>query len=296
MMQCKFFLPYILFVGLLPIYTSAQQTKITDFVVFGGNGSCPSGIGQKTPLFPGCGVLLGKSVILRSGSIGSYNIIKSGDLVNIGSNILSGGSVQLGNSVQVNGNIAAANNSRNLGTVVGIGTSLNLLGNLDAAGNIAITSGTVKGKVTYSVGSTYAGPIPTGGNVTGPPNLPILPTTPSITNFPAAGTVDITTTQTITPGSYGNVALTGKQKITLSGPGVYVFKQIKNTGSKNYFIYDFKKTTSGYFYIYVYNDIDFNIQSVKILNGGNASRIYFDRVPDFYLSSAPESTIDCGFF
>ena len=208
-MQRKYFLPYLLFIGLMPIFTSAQQSKITDFVVFGGNGSCPTGAGQKAPLYPGCGVLLGKSIVLRSGSIGSYNIVKSGDLANIGSNIYSGGSIQLGNSVQVNGNITAANSARNLGSVVGIGSSLSLLGNLEVAGNILITSGTVKGKVTYPVGSTYSGPTPTGGAVVGSPNLPILPTSPTITNFPAAGTVDITTTQTIIPGSYGNVALTG---------------------------------------------------------------------------------------
>ena len=59
---------YMLF-SLLPLFSEAQQLKITDFVVFGGNGSCPTGPNQKAPLYPGCGVLIGKSVNIKSGSI-----------------------------------------------------------------------------------------------------------------------------------------------------------------------------------------------------------------------------------
>jgi len=44
--------------------------------------------------------------------------------------------------------------------------------------------------------------------------------------------MDIKTTMTIKPGSYGNITLSGGETLTFAGPGIYVFKSIKNSGSK----------------------------------------------------------------
>ena len=268
----------LLLPAFLPVILLAQQLKITDFVLFGGNGSCPTGQGQKAPLYPGCSVFIGPSSDIKSGAIGSYHLIKSGTNIHIAGDIFSAGSIQLGNNISVNGRIAAANTTKFAGNVIDIGNKASITGNVDAAGNISIGTGgsNVKGKVTHPAGTIYTGPVPAGGNITAMPAIPGMPSMPTINSFPAAGTVNITATRTITPGSYGNVTLTGKQKLTFSGPGVYVFKQIKNTGKKNSFIYDFKNIAKSAIYIYVHGDVDVNIHSAKLLNGGDASRIFLE--------------------
>lgn len=110
--------------------------------------------------------------------------------------------------------------------------------------------------------------------MTGIPALPTLPALPAITSFPAVGTVDISSSKTITPGSYKKVTLAGKKTITFSGPGVYVFSSIKNSGNTNNFVFDFQNNTSGTFRLYIYGDVDLGKLNQTIINGGNASRIY----------------------
>jgi hypothetical protein len=188
-------------------------------------------------------------------------------------NTFRGGTINLASGITVNGRITAANSPTITGTILNVGTGASLKGNIDVQGNIVVSGGTVIGKVTHPAGTTYSRPTPTLGNVTGTPSLPTLPTMPAITNFPAAGTKNITSTQTITPGAYNNMALPGKQTITLSGPGIYIFNAIKNTGQSNTFLFDFKNLP-GDIKIYVYGDIDLNDCAVDTLNGGGSSRIY----------------------
>ncbi len=69
------------------------------------------------------------------------------------------------------------------------------------------------------------------------------------------------------------MTLSGNQTVTFSGPGIYVFNSIKNTGSTNTFAFDFKNAP-GNIQIYVYGDVDLNKSNIDTLNGGGASRIY----------------------
>jgi len=206
----------MLFVVLFPISLVAQQLRITDFAVFGGNGSCPLGSGQKTPPTPGCGVMIGNGSAISGGAAGSFSFIKTGSSVNIGGGVYSGGNIQFSGNNTIAGRITAANGSSLTGNILQVGTSASLAGNIDVNGNILVNSGTVLGKVTHPTGTVYSGPVPTGGNVTGVPALPTMPFMPAITTFPAAGSGSILTSKTITPGAYGTVALIGAQTLTFS--------------------------------------------------------------------------------
>jgi hypothetical protein len=169
--------------GLLPAVLFAQQLKITEFLLFGGNGNCPTGVGQKAPLFPGCSVVIGNSADLKAGSIGSYRLVKATNSLNVNGSIYSGGTLQLGNNATILGKIAVSNTSKASGNIIDLGNKALISGNIDVAGNTNIgTNGSVKGKVTHPTGTTYTGPVPTGGNITGTPTLPLLPSMPSITN------------------------------------------------------------------------------------------------------------------
>ncbi len=269
---CKFY-TLIVFVSLLSIHAGAQQLNITDFVLFGGNGNCPGGPGQSVAPSPGCAVQLGSSTSIQGGSIGSYTLVKSTGNATVTGNIYSGGTVVLANSNTVTGKITAANTANSTATILSVGSSANLGGNIDVKGKIIIGGGTVSGRVTHPSGTTYSGPAPAGGNVTGTPTLPTLPQMPVITNFPAYGSTNISSTQTITPGSYGTMTLSGNKTITFSGTGVYVFKSIKNSGSNNSFVFNFNNQ-AGTIRIYVHGDIDLNKVTATTTGGGSASKIY----------------------
>ena len=58
----------LILIGLVPEMIQAQQLKISDFALFGGDGSCPAGPGQKTPTAPGCGVIVGNGSKILGGS------------------------------------------------------------------------------------------------------------------------------------------------------------------------------------------------------------------------------------
>ena len=168
-------------------------------------------------------------------------MIQSTGNASITGNIYSGGTIILANGNTVGGRISAANTAALTGTILNVGSSAKLNGNIDVNGNIVVSGGMVSGMVTHPPGTTYTGPTPGMGNVIGTPGLPALPVMPVITVFPPAGTMNITATQKITPGAYNNMTLSGNQTVTFSGPGVYVFKSIKNTGLLiNNFNFDFK--------------------------------------------------------
>ncbi len=247
----------------------AQTLPISNYVLFSGAG----GAGTTTPPSPGYGVHLGSPCIVVNGSVGSNRLVKTSGSGNFGGNINSGGTIILSGSNTVSGKITAANSYSSTGTILSIGTGANLSGNIDVNGNVVVSSGTVSGKVTHPVGTTYTGPIPGGGNVTGAPTLPTLPSLPTPMVFPSAGITNITTSTTLTPGAYGNVALSNNQVLTLNGPGVYVFNSINN-GNNCSFVYNFNNTSSGDFLIYVHQDVYLGKFSGVIANGGGANRIY----------------------
>ncbi|HEX5027029.1 MAG TPA: hypothetical protein VFV68_17230, partial [Agriterribacter sp.] len=249
----------MLAINFLPGQAQSQQLKITDFSIFGTNT-----------------VQIGSSSKVLAGAAGSRYSIKTNSNVSIAGALYSGENIQLGNSNKIYGNVSAANSSASSGYIFTAGSGAFLDGNIDVNGNSKVTSGTITGKLTHPSGTTYQGPQPGGGNIVGTPTLPTLPIMPTITNFPAAGSTNITGSKTISPGAYGNMNLPGKKTITFSGPGVYVFKSIKNWGLYlNNFVFDFKNKP-GAFKIYVYNDVDLNISNIDIINGGGASRIYLE--------------------
>ena len=169
------------------------------------------------------------------------------------------------------GKITAANTAKcQLGTILSVGNSAQITGNIDVKGNIVVGGGTVNGTVTHPAGTTYSGPAPSGGNITGTPTLPTLPAFPTAVTFPAAGAINISSSQTITPGSYGNLTLSGNKTITLNGPGTYVFNKISCSGSSNNFVFNFQNSASGNFLIYVHNDADMGKSSATMTNGGSA--------------------------
>jgi hypothetical protein len=256
-----------------PLNSSAQQLRIFDFAIFGGNGTCPNG---QTLSSPQCAVQLGSATFVNGGSVGSYRLVKSTGNINIAGNIHSGGTIELANGNSVSGKITAAN-SQGLSintTILLVGSNATFGGNIDVKGKIVIGGGVVSGKVTHPPGTSYSGPTPAGGNVTAAPSLPTLPTMPAISNFPDYGTTDITSTTPIIPGAYRNLTLGGNKTITLSGPGVYTFKSIKNSGNTNSFVFDFQNSSTGTFIIYVHGDVDLNKVNATMINGGSASRIF----------------------
>ena len=151
-------------IGFIPRFAVAQQTNISDFVLFGGSGPCAT-----------CAVNFGSSVSINGGSTGSYKTVKSTGNTFISGNIFSGGTINLANGNTVNGRITAANSPTVTGSILSVGTGALLKGNIDIQGNIVVSGGTVSGKVTHPAGTTYTGPTPALGNVTGTPSLPTLP-------------------------------------------------------------------------------------------------------------------------
>ncbi len=248
-----------------PLTVSSQSKTLAGYVLFASDESQSSS---------DCGIFLGSSNTI-TGDIGSTQKISAGKTLNIDGSIHSGGTIYFSSNNKIKGNVTAANRERSGSAAVSMGTGSFLSGNLDANGNIVIRGGEVPGKVTHPQGTTYEGPKPGVGDVIGTPQLPELPALPPITDFPAAGKQDISNSQTITPGTYGNLCLKSNKTITLSGPGVYVFKSIK-LGKNTRIVYDFKNETSGKFRIYVHEDADVQNVSAFTRNGGDATGIYYE--------------------
>ena len=275
---------------LLPLAGLKAQTSISDYVLFGGKQTT----GQTTPAAPGYGVLIGASCNLQAtvqggqlGTVGSYHLVKSTGALTVKGNINSGGTIQLFNGNTINGNLSAGLTPAGVtGTVIstGTGTVLGisgnpLTGNINANGKVNVGGGTVYGQVVLPAPSSvypYTGPVPVAGLVYGTPVLPGLPVLPPITDFPAFGSANISNTTTISPGVYGNVNLGNNKTLTLSGPGVYVFKSFTTTGPNSSIVYNFKNTTSGDFKIYIHGDIRLNKAGFKTVNGGSPNRIYVE--------------------
>ena len=273
--------PFPALASLLALFLSASigfaqqspQLQMSDFVLFSGAG----GPGTANCYSPGYAVQIGSSSTINGGTIGSLKLIYTTGPVTVTGNVFSKGTIELANNNVVKGNIAAANSFNSSGTVLSVGNSANLglstANTIDVKGKIVVGGGTVTSKVTHPVGTTYYGPAPAGGNITGVPTLPTFPALPPITKFPSYGNSDITSTKTITPGKYGEVKLYGGKTLTLKGTGVYVFKEIKNSNN-NSLVFDFQNNPTGTFLIYVHKNVDLDKISVTMINGGSASRIF----------------------
>ena len=214
-----------------------------------------------------------RTPLLTVGLLAALQLVKTTGKVSFTANVFSRGTISLSNTNLVTGKIAALNIPKTFSTVLSVGNSADLRGDIDVNGKIVVGGGTVLGKVTHPTGTTYTGPTPAGGNITGTPTLPVFPALPPVINFPSYNSNDITKTKTITPGSYGEIELSGNQTVTLKGTGVYVFKEIENKNT-NSFIFDFQNNPTGTFKIYVHRNVDLNKVSVSMINGGSASRIF----------------------
>ncbi len=246
----------------------AQQTQISDYVIFGGKQTAA---GQTAPLFPGYAVQLGSSTTISGGKVGSSNLIQTTGNSTINADIFSGGTIDLTNSNSVTGRLTAAGYT---GTVISIGSNANINGNIDANGSILVNGGTVNGIVTRLSG-TYSGPVPSGGSFINTPSIPILPAMPAIAQNLIVTNGNISNTTTLTPGNYGNLSLGNNKNITLNGVGNYFFNSINNYGN-NIFIFDFKGNSTGTINIYVKEEANLGKVSTLIINGGSEGRIYLE--------------------
>jgi hypothetical protein len=267
-------LAVLLLFGLLITNLNAQQLKITDFVLFGGQNATGGNI-VTTPLAPGFAVQIGSTANITNGRIGSYNLIKSTGNASFGSSLNSGGTITLSNSNKVSGSITAQNQNNASGYILQMGSNAFVGAGIDANGSISVSSGTVSGNVTHPSGTTYSGPKPGGTEKIAAPNIPVLPQFPAITSFTSSGTTDLTSNATIAPGNYRDMKLTGNKKITFNGPGDYYFKSIHNTNA-NTLEFDFKSTTKGNIRIFVDGDVELDKSTSSLKNGGSGSRIFIE--------------------
>ena len=243
----------------------AAQLKVTDFVIY--TNDPPNVAGSNT------NVTISSSTVINGGVIGSSRLVTSTGNTNIKSSIFSDGIIQLTNGNTVTGKIAARNILDLGGNALSVGSNAILSGNIDVHGNILVSGGKVFGKVTHPQGTTYVGPKPQGGESKSTPTLPDLPQLPAVSTFPSSTNENITTTRSLDPDkSYGSLLLGGGQTITLSGPGIYTFKSIKNAGGNN-LVFDFKGL-EGNIIIYIHGDVDLSKLSASIKGGGSAARIY----------------------
>ncbi|MBK9318443.1 MAG: hypothetical protein IPM91_06205 [Bacteroidetes bacterium] len=252
------------------------QQSINNYVLYNGNGTIP-GATSSVPAAPGYAVQLSSSTTINgNGFIGSTYLIQSTGNSVIRAGLYSKGKITLSNSNTVVGNMSAENSGSQSGNGIQTGSNAQITGNINANGNITISGGSLNGSVTRVAGSTYNGPVPTGGNTIGTPNLPGLPALPTPVVFPASGTSNVTSTQTISPGSYQNMSLSGNKTITFNGPGTYVFASINNTGSCNTFKFNFQNNSTGVFKIYIHGNAYLGKSGSTMINGGHASRIFYE--------------------
>src|SRR4051795_11743836 len=87
----------LLLLSLIALKVNAQQLKITDFVLFGGQNTT-STTGITTPPYPGFAVNIASATTITKGHIGSYNLIKSTGTTTLNCSLNSGGTIKLANS------------------------------------------------------------------------------------------------------------------------------------------------------------------------------------------------------
>ncbi|HEU4902229.1 MAG TPA: hypothetical protein VFT06_05530, partial [Flavisolibacter sp.] len=283
-------LPFIAF-ALLLVTTSlfGQQplsgsTTISQYVLF-ADGS-HRGMFDSTRYGVQMGDFSGVTRGVRDSTfIGSNFRVGIGSFNTIVSNIYSGNRVNIVSDNTIGGNIVARNDAFANFDVVTIGSSRNRIGSYDpfnglglapnggiiqARGNVRASVGdSIKGPVYLQKPYTYSGPPP----FLGPPQildtlpLPTLPSLPFQTTFPAFGGKDVGISDSILPGAYRDMILTGGGTVTLLQPGVYVFKSIKSFGKNNINFLIPPDSTQNY-RIYVHEDVDLGPTQVTINGQG----------------------------
>jgi hypothetical protein len=267
-----YYILYTFLVLFISINGFSQQLQLSDFAIYVNPKTAKN---QDIGFIKDNGVAIGANSKILSGSIGSYSSIKTLGPANIYGDVHSGGSIQLAWNNFIKGNITVAGKGNIYGKYAFEALNYFMLnGNLDTKGNINIhKNSAVNGKVIHPLNTSYNGPVPSNGEIKGTPSIPELPDNAPVTMFNPAGKTNIIKTQTITPGSYGQIKLSGNHTITFSGPGVYTFTSIKNIGEINKFIFDFAGSADGVFQIQVYGDVDLG-KFQAVIKGGDASRIY----------------------
>lgn len=261
---------------LMSAVTHAQQLNIRDFVLFGGSGNCPVP-NPVNPNFPGCGVQIGTSGTVNGGKIGSYKLVRTTGNAVINADLHSAGEIVLSNSNTINGNIYAGDQAATSNLILQAGSNFSV-NNVFVNGSSSVSGGVINGFLIHPSGTTYTGPVPAGSEIIGNPTIPVMPNLPGVTNFPAAGTTNVTNTQTVQPFPvvYDALTLNGGKTVTFSGTGDYVFSRIKNTGNNNKFVFDFQNNPNGYIRVFVHGDVDLYKINAEIINGGSASRILME--------------------
>ncbi len=242
--------------------------NIKSFAIFGGNSDASL---TDSAHF---GVDLGSNIGLQGGgAVGTYTFLQTIQQVNIEGNIYAS-TVRMGNSNTVKGNTYVYNFANRTSNVLDVAALANFNGpgNITMAGDGLILSGTVEGEVRHADNYTYTGPEPGGGENFNTPTFPTLPSMPGTSEF-STGTLNVTSTQSITPGRYNVLALSGSQTVTFSGVGEYYFTSMGNALANN-FIFDFKNNTTGAFKIFIQDTANLGNLNSTIINGGDASRIY----------------------
>lgn len=251
-------------------YTQAPTLKLSDFAIWGGSASSNSYNSTQ-------GILFENNVIIQ-GNMGSNHLIDVTSNIAVTGNIYSGNRVVLKNNITVTGNIFAAKKTSSLqGDIISMINNGIFKGDLTANGRISLVNNnkiTGQVKVPAPTATNYSGPVPSGGvvNVFTIPELPLMPTNTPFDN--QAGTTNITTTQTISPGAYNKVALTGNKTLTFNGPGNYIFSEVDNGTTANKLVFDFKNTTSGTINILIVKDARWGMLTASTKNGNFPARIY----------------------
>ena len=277
LIRSRVFYYYVILSCLFVVFVNghglAQNLSLSDFVIYANADT-----GSQNPnknILNSKGVEIHDNTQILSGNIGSNYFIRTTGPVNINGDLHSADYIDLAWNNVVKGNITSAGNNNFDQNAFKADLGFSLQGNLDINGNIIIRrNSTVNGTVTHPSGTSYTGPSPSGGEVTGTPSIPVLPPNPKITQFNPAGTQNITESQTITPGSYGAIKLNNNSTIVLSGPGVYTFKSILALGDLTKFVFDFNNSPDGVFILQIYGDVNLGRFRSSLINGGSASRIY----------------------
>ncbi|MDQ2862373.1 MAG: hypothetical protein M3R50_01770, partial [Bacteroidota bacterium] len=251
-----------------------SQLSIKNFAIFGGDStasfvdSLTSGVQSASIVTITGGGLVGTQTYLQLKDTVKIDANVYGNIVTIGSNfILNGGSLSVFNRQNFNYNVLSEGNFSQFGSPGNI--------NVNGPANIGVVGGRINGAVTISSPYSYSGPGPANGIDSVAPVFPTMPVMPPTTAFPAAGATNITSTQSIVPGSYGNMNLSAQQAIAFSGPGIYVFNSITNL-TNDTFKFDFQNNITGSIRIYVVGNVDLNSINTVLVNGGSPSRVYME--------------------
>ena len=213
--------------------SNAQSSNLVDYVFVAGSPGCTNSSASN------CGIVIGGNATIISGNIATPNQLSTSNGVELNGEIYTGNKVNLGNSVLLNGTVYVENSTNSSSFVLTSGNNFDLTENIYSGGKVKVNGGSVDGSVTLPTGSSYTGPAPSGGVINDNYSFNPFPDLPAPATMAAHGNGTISSSQTISPGSYGDIKLTGGKTLTFSGPGVYTFKSIRNKGSLNTFVYDF---------------------------------------------------------